>query len=87
MRIPQFRLRTLMIVVAVAALVLMVIIQGVQLQRAAVREQLARALAERDRAFAEMALMKAQMAIQKVQAAGGQEKAVSEKAAGERKPR
>jgi hypothetical protein len=64
-----------MTVIAIAALVLMVIIQGVQLQRAWVKEQVARAEAERNRAYAEMALVKAQLAIQKARAAGGQEKA------------
>ena len=54
MRLPRFRLRTVMIGIAFLALILTVIVQGVLLQRAAIREQLLRAQAEMQRAEAEM---------------------------------
>jgi hypothetical protein len=46
MRLPRFRIRTVMIIVAFLALVLTVLMQAIMLQRAAVREQLLRAEAE-----------------------------------------
>ncbi len=53
MPLRQFRLRTLMIVIAFLALFIMVIMQGIQLQRTAAREQVLRAEAERMRVDAE----------------------------------
>jgi hypothetical protein len=51
----RFRLRTLMIVVAFVALVLTVVMQAVLLRRAAVKEELSRALAAQNLAMAELA--------------------------------
>ena len=53
MRLPRFRLRTLMISIAFLALLMTVFMQYVQLQRAAAREERSRAEAERNRALAE----------------------------------
>jgi NhaP-type Na+/H+ or K+/H+ antiporter len=49
----RFRVRTLMIVVALVALLLTVVIQGVLLRRAMMREGAARAEAEANQAFAD----------------------------------
>ena len=56
MRIPQFRLRTLMIIVAFAALVLTVLVQTILLRRAAVTQQILQAEAEMHRRDAEFRL-------------------------------
>jgi hypothetical protein len=55
MRMPQLRIRTLMISIAFLALMLTVVFQVILLQRATAREQLLRADAERHRADAEQA--------------------------------
>ncbi|MFO0889637.1 MAG: hypothetical protein U0790_10920 [Isosphaeraceae bacterium] len=49
MRLPRFRLRTLMISIAFLALILTVIMQAILLRQAAVREQQLRAEAEMQR--------------------------------------
>ena len=55
----RFRVRTLMIVVAFSALLLTVVIQGVLLQRAVMRERQARVVAEANRALTERAVNRA----------------------------
>lgn len=55
MRMPQFRIRTLMISIAFVALLLTVVGQAILLQRSMVREKLLRAEAEKLRANAEQA--------------------------------
>jgi len=60
----QFRLRTLMIVVAFAALILTVAMQGVLLRRAAVREEMIRAEAEHALALSMMKSMQASVAAE-----------------------
>jgi hypothetical protein len=68
MRLRQFRLRTLMIVIAFLALFIVVIIQGIQLQRTTAREQLLRAEAERMRLDAERAALWAEQLRDQAQA-------------------
>jgi uncharacterized membrane protein len=58
MRSGQFRLRTVMITIALLALVCTVIMQRIQLQRSQVTAELYRAEAERARVFAEQARQK-----------------------------
>jgi hypothetical protein len=59
MRLPRFRLRTLMISIAFLALVLTVIMQAFLLSSAVVREQRLRAEADLQRALAEEAMQRA----------------------------
>jgi NhaP-type Na+/H+ or K+/H+ antiporter len=68
MRVPRFRLRTVMITIAFLALILTVIMQGVFLQRAAVREQMLRAEAELARAQADLRRARAEAALQQSRA-------------------
>ncbi len=68
MRLPRFRLRTVMISIAFLALILTVIVQGVLLQRAAIREQLRQAEVEKFQAEAEMQEAQAEAALQQAQA-------------------
>jgi F0F1-type ATP synthase membrane subunit b/b' len=71
----RYRLRTLMIVVAFVALVLVVLLQGVYLKRAALRMEMhqaeaagARAVAEMQRLRAEQRLAAAQATLEQVRA-------------------
>jgi hypothetical protein len=66
MRLPRFRLRTMMICIAFLALVLTVIMQAILLQRAAVREQQLRAEAEWQRATAEVSYQRARAAVDRI---------------------
>ena len=68
MRLPRFRLRTVMISIAFLALILTVIMQGVLLQRTAVREEMLRAEADLRRAQAEAALKRAEAIFQQSRA-------------------
>jgi hypothetical protein len=63
----QFRLRTVMIAIAILALVITVMMQGVFLQRGAVREQMLQAEAERARAVAEQARLLAEQELAEAQ--------------------
>jgi len=73
MRSPRFRLRALMICIAFLALILTVIVQAILLQRAAAREQLLRAEAQRHRAEAQRRQDLAEAINQRFRAAIDQE--------------
>ncbi len=62
----RYRLRTLMIVVAFVALLLTVVMQAVLLRRAALREELSRAVAAQNLAMAERARIRAEQAIRAI---------------------
>jgi hypothetical protein len=64
MRKLRFRLKTVMIIVAFAALILTVVMQSVLLRRAAIREQLYRNQAERERDIAVAEAMRARALAQ-----------------------
>ena len=61
MRLLPSRLRNVMIMIAFVALILTVIMQQVFLQRAQVREELYRAMAEKERADAELRFRRRKM--------------------------
>jgi F0F1-type ATP synthase membrane subunit b/b' len=69
MRLPIYRLRTLMITIAFVALILTVFMQFVQLRRAAVREEYLRAEAAQQRAEAEQQRELAEANLQRARAA------------------
>ena len=66
MRRIRYRLRTLMILVAFVALVVTVVMQAVLLRRAAMREELSRAVAAQNLAMAELARARAEQAIRAI---------------------
>jgi hypothetical protein len=72
MRLPQLRLKTVMISIAFLALFLTVFVQSILLQRAMVREELLRAMAERDRAVAVRNYQRALSAIDRAVEQAGQ---------------
>ena len=86
MRIPQFRIRTLMIGIAFLALVMTVIFQAVLLQRSRLREELLRAAAERHRAVAEQSRVLAEAQARKAQIAFDQLSAELDSSGEKRKP-
>ncbi|MFI5456448.1 MAG: hypothetical protein ACHRXM_13445 [Isosphaerales bacterium] len=72
MRLPRFRLRTLMITIAFVALILTVFMQTILLRRAAVRVEYFRAEAAQQRAEAEQQRALAEANLQRARAAVGQ---------------
>jgi hypothetical protein len=72
MRFPRFRLRTLLVSIAVLALFLTVIKQTLLLQRARVREELFRAQAEHQRAKAARQRAQVDANLQRIRAAVGE---------------
>jgi NhaP-type Na+/H+ or K+/H+ antiporter len=68
MRLPRFRLRTLMITIAFLALILTVFIQTILIQRAAVRLEYFRAEAAQQRAEAEQQRELAEANLQRARA-------------------
>jgi hypothetical protein len=78
MRLPRFRIRSLMIGVAFMALVLSLILQTVLLQRAAVREQRPRAEAELRRAQAEAETQRAQAILDRSRQEAGERSSVED---------
>lgn len=69
MRLPRFRLRTLMISIAYLALLMTVFMQYVHFQRAAAQEERYRAEAERNRALAAASAQRARAQAEHAQAA------------------
>jgi NhaP-type Na+/H+ or K+/H+ antiporter len=65
MRLPRFRLRSVMISIAFLALILTVFVQAILLQRAVVLEQQMRADAERQRAMAEAQAQRVQIELER----------------------